>query len=216
MTTLCSLIRHGLTTWNLEKRLQGKQDIPLCEQGRAQVASWEPALGQEKIEHIVSSPLKRSWETATIIGRTLNIGVTIVPNLREQDFGRWQGMTLEQIIARFPGALAEEEKKGWQFCPPGGEARFQVAKRAITALEQIGRDFTGQSVLVVTHQSVIKALVYHLLNKKYLPQDPVLVRPCHLHRIQASSALELLTLNALDLMPEIMEKKPMGKKEIFP
>ena len=216
MTTCCSLIRHGLTTWNLERRLQGKQDIPLCEQGRAQVAAWETALGQEKIEHIVSSPLKRSRETAAIIGRFLNIGVTLMPNLREQDFGCWQGMTLRQIIARFPGALAEEEKKGWQFCPPGGEARFQVANRAITALEQIERDFTGQSVLVVTHQGVIKTLVYHLLNKKYLPQDPVLLRPCHLHRIQAAPALEQLTLNALDLMPEIMGKKPMEKKERFP
>jgi len=216
MTTRCSLIRHGLTTWNLEHRLQGKQDIPLCEQGRSQVAAWEPALGQEKFEHIVSSPLKRSRETATIIGRFLNVGVTLVPNLREQDFGRWQGMTLRQIMARFPGALAEEEKKGWQFCPPGGETRYQVANRAITALEQIGRDFTGQSVLVVTHQSVIKALVYRLLNKKYLPQDPVRLRPCHLHRIQAAPALELLTLNALDLRPESMEKKTMEKKEIFP
>jgi probable phosphoglycerate mutase len=216
MTTRYSLIRHGLTTWNLEHRLQGKQDIPLCAEGRAQVTSWEPALKQEKIEHIVSSPLKRSRETATIIGRFLNIGVTIEPNIREQDFGRWQAMTLGQITDRFPRALAEEEKKGWQFCPPGGEGRLQVLKRAITALEQIGRDFRGQSILVVTHQSIIKALVYHLLNKKYIPQDPVLLHPCYLHRIQAAPARARLTPNALALRAEIMGHTPKVKKEGCP
>ncbi len=210
MTTLCSLVRHGLTAWNFEKRLQGTADIPLCEQGRAQVVSWEPVLSQEKIEHIVSSPLKRSQETATLIGRFLNVGITLVPDLREQDFGSWQGMTLGQITARFPTALADQEKKGWQFCPPGGEARFRVAKRAVTALEQLGRDFKDQSLLVVTHQSVIKALVYHLLNKKFIPQDPVILHPCHLHRIKASPALDLLIPNALDLMPD------KGKKKVVP
>jgi len=202
MTTFCSLIRHGLTAWNLEKRLQGLADIPLCEQGRSQVASWEPALKQEKIEHIVSSPLKRSWETANIIGRYLDVTVTTMPDLREQDFGQWQGMTFGEITTRFPSALEEEEKKGWQFCPPGGEARHQVARRALNSLEQLGQNFKDQSILIVTHQSFIKTLVYHLLNKKFLPQDPVRLRRYHLHRIQAAPVPDLLALNALALMPK--------------
>lgn len=177
MTPRLGLIRHAPTQWNLDKRIQGRQDIPLCPWGRKLALAWAGQLSGLGIEGIVASPMKRARETGRILGRALNLDMVSLPGLAEQHFGTWEGKTLAEIRMADPGELHGQEQRGWNFTPNGGESRLQVLARALVAINAL----PVQKLLVITHYSVIKALIYHGLGLDYMPGKGVEIQPFHLH-----------------------------------
>lgn len=127
------LVRHGQTLWNIEARFQGQFDSPLTELGRAQALGVGRALAAEiglrsqPIRAYVS-PLGRTRATAALIGEALPMAITEDRRLMEVDFGEWEGLTREDILARF-GTDPQLRPVDWQFRAPGGETLDAVLAR---------------------------------------------------------------------------------------
>ena len=124
----------------------------------------------------------------------LRLPVTLDKRLREQHFGQWTGRLWRDVPA---DALRAAEAAGWGFFPPEGESREEVRLRAMHALTDAARANTGKTVLVVTHQGVIKAVLYHLLGRAYLPEEPRAFDPNRLQRLVCQDGV--LSVDALDV-----------------
>ena len=135
MTTLL-LVRHGETDWNADGRLQGQTDRPLSKFGRRQAQRLADELAAEQLVAIYSSDLARARETAEIVGTRVGLPVTFDPDLREKDWGTWEGLTaVERDRVEFAGESTEAHQD-----------------RILRALRRISDSHpAGGSVLVVTH-----------------------------------------------------------------
>jgi broad specificity phosphatase PhoE len=134
VTTLL-LVRHGETDWNADGRLQGQTDRPLNDFGRRQAQQLAADLEGEKLEAIYSSDLARARETAEIVGERLALTVVLDPDLREKDWGTWEGLT-----------AAERDRVEFV-----GESTRAHQERTLRALRRIAERHPGHDVLVVTH-----------------------------------------------------------------
>lgn len=142
MTTVL-LVRHGETDWNRDRRLQGQTDVPLNDAGRAQAAALARELAGTEVDAVYSSDLARSLETARAIAEPHGLEVVTRAALRERHFGSWEGLTDEEIRARFPEAATG----------PWGDAETheQLTERVLAALHEIAASHPGGVVVVVTH-----------------------------------------------------------------
>ena len=152
--------RHGETDWNRVGRWQGHADPPLNETGRRQAAGLADRLAGNGIVAVYSSDLARARETARAVAHRLGLGVVEDPALREIDVGSWSGLTRAQVAERFPEGYAR-----WLGGEIGhdGETREQLTERVLRAARAIAGRHTGETVLVVTHGGVIRALRRHAL-----------------------------------------------------
>lgn len=148
------LIRHGQTDWNAEGKIQGSTDIELNETGRQQAACLARGMEKRPVARIFSSPLKRALETAQAIGDSQNVAVEVLDELREVDFGAWEGLTWEEVKARYH----EEYTRWWEnpagVAPPGGETRKELKERAAQAVRRI-LDYGAGDVAVVLHGAIM-------------------------------------------------------------
>ena len=181
MTTYFCM-RHGLTDWNRESRIQGANDIPLCDEGREMARKWAETLDQGGLECILTSSLGRARETASIINERLGLPVFEDPRLGEQDWGEWTGLTKAEL-KEIRKQVRQQEFRGFDFQPKGGESRNEVLMRACDALIEFSLEHPESSVLVVTHNGVLKCLTYALSGLDFLPGDLVPFLPYRLHRI---------------------------------
>jgi broad specificity phosphatase PhoE len=152
------LARHGETDWNRVGRWQGHADPPLNVTGRRQAAALAARLAGDGITALYSSDLARARETAGTVALRLGLSVVEDPALREIDVGSWSGLTRAEVAERFPEGYARwlEGEIGHD-----GETREQLAARAVDATWTIARRHQGETVLVVTHGGVIRALRRH-------------------------------------------------------
>jgi probable phosphoglycerate mutase len=176
-------MRHGLTEWNSRKRIQGRTEIPLCDEGRDMAGKWAQSLSADLFDLILTSTLGRAVQTAEIINSRLNLPVHADPRLAEQDWGKWTGLTKAELKEQY-ALVKAQEKRGFAFTPPGGESRDSVLMRACDALMDFSHAHSGARVLVVTHQGVLKCLAYALSGLDYMPGDPLPIEPYRLHRIE--------------------------------
>jgi probable phosphoglycerate mutase len=90
--------------------------------------------------------------------------------------------------------------RGWKFCPPGGEDRLSVWHRSHSALLEAADRWCGDTILIVTHEGVIKSLIYHLAGRRFLPDEPALLKSYNLHwLIFSNNDLRIEAVNALAL-----------------
>ncbi len=161
-------VRHGLTAWNVQQRLQGRHDVPLNPEGRVQAVRSGVIL-QELFERdgrgpedftYVSSPLGRARETMELVRTTLGLPKTdygVDPRLAEIAFGEWEGLTYDDVIKRDGNVVAKREGDKWGFRPPGGESYAEVTARVGAWYDQLDRD-----AVVAAHGGTARALVAHL------------------------------------------------------
>lgn len=158
------MMRHGQTTYNAGRRMQGQLDTPLSEAGLAQAHAAADWLDGSDIVKIVSSDLSRARTTAEIIGQKLGLEVETDSRLRETHLGSWQGMTHAEVDEAFEGArVAWRHDPAWT--PPSGESRLDVAGRARPVVDKLMRttDWDDRAVLLVAHGGTIAALTADLL-----------------------------------------------------
>ncbi|SEB79676.1 histidine phosphatase family protein [Microbacterium hydrocarbonoxydans] len=189
--TLITLVRHGQTDWNLARRIQGSTDIPLNETGRADALTAAAALAGVTHHAIYSSPLLRASETAEIISAELGLGApVVVPDVREREFGEGEGMLVSEYM---------EAYGGWRAAVPGAETLEDVAERSLRALDAVARDSRrrstplAESVVVVAHGGVIRALIDHVSGGT-LPRSGDQIANGSAHRFEISQG----TLRLLD------------------
>jgi broad specificity phosphatase PhoE len=179
--TRFALLRHGKTEWNQKKRIQGQEDSPLASEGRNEAGQWGFILKDIRWDRILTSDLGRAMETATLINKTLKVPLVEDSRLREQDWGKWTGKTVAQLKEEDGSRLVEQIDAGWRFCPPGGEDRKSVLVRSREAIRTAAETWTGETILVVTHEGVIKCLIYQLTGRAFLPSEPSLIRENTIH-----------------------------------
>lgn len=163
-STITVLLRHGDTRLSPEHRFSGLRDIPLSANGtrQAKAAASRLATGTP-IDAVVSSPLQRAAATAAIAAGELGLTAVTDDDLRETDFGEWEGFTLAEIQQRWPAAVAAWRHNPQQ-APPGGESFADTAHRVHRACDRLLRDHGGQTVLVVSHITPIKILLCRALS----------------------------------------------------
>jgi broad specificity phosphatase PhoE len=161
-------VRHGLTEWNVQQRLQGRHDVPLNPEGRKQ-AMRSGAILQQLFDRdgrapddfvYVSSPLMRARETMELVRTTLGLPKSpyaVEPRLAEIAFGEWEGLTYDDVIKRDGDVVAKREGDKWGFRPPGGESYAEVTARVGAWYDQLDRD-----AVVAAHGGTARALVAHL------------------------------------------------------
>jgi probable phosphoglycerate mutase len=124
------IARHGETDWNVAGRWQGHTDVPLNATGRAQAVALAERLRSEGIAAVATSDLSRARHTAEIVAGALRVPLALVdPDLREQRFGRFEGLTPDECAERYPEDWARyvaDRHAG----PPGGETRVALRERA--------------------------------------------------------------------------------------
>ncbi|WP_460795306.1 histidine phosphatase family protein [Microbacterium sp. GXF0217] len=181
--TLITLVRHGQTDWNLDRRIQGSTDIPLNETGRGHAREAAAALATGTHHAIYASPLVRAHETARIIAGEIGLGEPeLVADLREREFGEAEGMLVADYIASYGD---------WHADVPGAESFDEVRDRALGALDLIARDSrrrsapVAESVIVVAHGGVIRALLDHASGGT-MPPVGVPLANGSVHRFEAS------------------------------
>ena len=146
---LILFIRHGRTDWNAARRIQGRTDIPLSPDGRAEQALRQ-VPSKFATAHCLSSPLVRARETAELLGWP---EPEIVPELIEMDFGDWEGHTHAELTGDDPEAMYAAESMGLDMRPPDGESPREVMERIMGLLSTRNEE----RIVAVTHKGVIRA-----------------------------------------------------------
>ena len=161
------LIRHGETDWNIEKRIQGRTDIPLNENGRAQADALAEILSQRPapISALYTSPLPRASQTAFAIRNRLALSCQSVEDLREIGFGLWEGLRWDEVKTRYPKEFEIWYENRRDTRPPDGESYLDLLKRLVPALKNIIKNHTNDGdIIIVTHSACIMSLLSLLNN----------------------------------------------------
>ena len=157
------LIRHAETDWNRERRYQGYRDTALSETGRAQAEAAGRLLAAERFEAVWSSPLKRARETAAAIAAPQGLAVRVEEAFGEMRFGEWEGLTVDEVIARFPTLYRAWLETPHLVAPPGAETLGEVRARALKGLETLRAAHDGRTVCLVTHGVTSRILILEAL-----------------------------------------------------
>jgi broad specificity phosphatase PhoE len=164
------MLRHGQTEYNAGSRMQGQLDTELSDLGRAQAVAVAEVLAKRQPLMIVSSDLRRAYDTAVVLAERTGLPIRVDPRLRETHLGDWQGLTHQQVDAAAPGA-----RQAWRddatWAPPGGESRVDVAARSVPVIAELvagqpewGADEPDRPIVVVAHGGLIAALTAALLD----------------------------------------------------
>ncbi|EOM76421.1 histidine phosphatase family protein [Rhodococcus rhodnii] len=174
------LLRHGQTEYNAGNRMQGQLDTDLSAKGRDQAKAAGEAMAARAPLAIVSSDLRRAYDTAVAVADAVGLPVETDERLRETHLGDWQDLTHTDVDARWPGARIAWRADA-EAAPPGGESRLDAARRSRAVVDDQLASRTqwgagerpGAPLLLVAHGGVIAALTASLLD---LPVDrwPVL------------------------------------------
>jgi probable phosphoglycerate mutase len=157
------LARHGETAWTRDDRFCGSSDIALSPTGMEQAERLARALRDAPISAVYASPLGRTIATAIPAAAARGLSPQLVPDLRELDFGAWEGRARAEV--------ERDDAARWQswiddpatVAPEGGETGETVARRATPALLRLAADHPGETLLVLAHKTVNRLIICHLL-----------------------------------------------------
>jgi len=169
MATTLYLIRHGETIDSDERRYKGRMDVPLSEKGMEQMRHVARFISQDYPARfgisVYTSDLIRAVRSAEIIADAFGLKPVIVPELRERDFGEWEGMRFDDIEKRWRGAFRAWADNPLRFAPPGGETTLEVRDRVVRSIRMImdsAGDVTG-GIIIIAHGGVNRIILCHML-----------------------------------------------------
>ncbi|NLG05787.1 MAG: histidine phosphatase family protein [Clostridia bacterium] len=159
---LC-FVRHGETDWNVDKKIQGQQDISLNGIGRKQAHELGVKIQQAGFHFagIYTSPQLRAKETADILSELLEIPATVMDGLKELSLGSWEGMSWSQVKEQKQDEFSQWDHNRRYAKIPGGESYQLVLERTLHAIRQI-MEQENEDVLIVSHSGVIMTLLSYV------------------------------------------------------
>jgi alpha-ribazole phosphatase/probable phosphoglycerate mutase len=176
------LLRHGKTVGGDERRYKGRMDVPLSDEGVVQMeraagfvnrhsvlASAPPGVqsgrgsGNAGLEVICCSKLMRAIKSAETLARPLGLVPVQVESLGERDFGRWEGMTFDEIRMAYPGEFEAWAKDPLRFSPVGGESTQAVYERVMPVFTELVERFKDRTYAVVAHGGVNRVILCGVL-----------------------------------------------------
>jgi broad specificity phosphatase PhoE len=197
LATKVLLVRHGHVPGISPERFRGRADIELTDRGVAEAHKtadsisrfWQPAA-------VYTSPMKRCIDTSTAIAKKCEVGVEILPALIDLNYGEWQWQTHEAIAA-----LSPELYHRWRTTPhlmrfPKGESLQELVARAADALRFVIEQHPGETVVLVTRESVNRALLLQVLEQPLSAYWRLAQDPCTINEIAvASDRVEVIRVN---------------------
>ena len=157
------VLRHGRTAWNVERRFQGRMDLPLDDVGCAQADAAADQLTRLDPSIVLTSDATRAHQTAEPLTARTGVHAVLEPRLREADLGSWEGLTRDEVRQRFPGEY-DDWRRGVDISRGGGEKYVEVADRALPAVEDaLERLDPGGTLIVITHGGTARAVIGRLL-----------------------------------------------------
>jgi probable phosphoglycerate mutase len=166
MATTFLLIRHASHDY-LGRAIAGwLAGVHINAQGREEALRLAEGLAGERIEALYSSPLDRTMDTAEILAHRLGLHIHMEEGFGEVRFGEWTGAAFDDLAKDPRWEAYNRFRSGTR--PPGGELLLEVQERAIRAMERIREDHPGETVAVVSHGDVIKAVAMYYLG---MPMD---------------------------------------------
>lgn len=157
------LIRHGETVWNHSGKYQGVTDVPLSERGHRQAACLVDYFADIPLDAVYASDLQRARDTAEPLAASKDLPIRFRSELREIHFGQWEGLTYEEITARWPGSIEHMYSNVSTVRIEGGESFGDLQSRAEQVLAEIAEREEGKSVAVVCHGGTIRCIICSLL-----------------------------------------------------
>lgn len=171
MLTKLYLIRHGETEGAETKRYKGHIDVPLSENGKEQIKrlskyiyqNTEHRLQNTDLKAIYCSDLSRAVKSAEIIGEPFGLKPVIVDDLKERNFGKWEGMSFDEIEEKYPDDFKAWADNPLKFSPMEGESTINARDRAMPAFSKIVNKHTGDNIAIVSHGGIIRIILCELL-----------------------------------------------------
>lgn len=209
MKTQVLLVRHGETEWNVSGKFQGCTDINLSEEGILQAHYVKERL-QGDFDCIYVSPLKRALKTAEIITENTEMTPIISKEIREINFGEWEGLTLNQIETSY-----KKEFKIWRNDEingnlVGGDLSIKIASiRAIKEILRIVKENTGKRIIIVAHGGIIKACLIGIFDWKMTMYHKMILGNTSVSKLVFDEELNpmLIFFNDLSHLPYVYKSK---------
>jgi probable phosphoglycerate mutase len=157
------LIRHGQTTWNVQKRTQGRLDSPLTDAGKAQADTTGQLLKRiAQVDAIIASPSGRARATAEIVNGYLRAPLSFDAVLMERDWGEWTGLTIDEIESKYRVSWKARERDSVGHRPPGGENFEDMISRVQSFLDSLF-ELNIRQIALVTHSALSRAILTHFM-----------------------------------------------------
>lgn len=153
------MLRHGETDWNLAGKIQGGTDTVLNENGKRQAIACRSYFQDKKCQAIFSSTLQRAQQTATIMNETLRLPLILIDEFKERNFGKAEGLTLEERLKLYPSK---------QY--PNQESMESLCQRLAKGLHKIQQGYPHDEVILVTHGAVIHT-IFDMVEKMAVFQE---------------------------------------------
>lgn len=187
------LVRHGQSTWNDERRIQGQLDPPLSKLGHEQARRLAARLAGATLAGFYCSDLQRARATAGEIARSLRREPVEIPGLREVALGEWEGLTSAEIAQRYP-VLWERwrERPSWDIVP-GAEGAAAFERRVRSTLAELAARHPAGDVLVVTHGGVIQVALAEVVDGAGDGLFPFLIDNCSISTILRGPRRSVIT-----------------------
>lgn len=193
------LIRHGQTQWNIDGKIQGTTDVPLNDTGLWQARLLAGAMVKHPVAALFSSPLKRAYQTAEVVALAQSLPVYPVEELKEVDFGLWEGLTWEEIDRQYHEDFVKWDGSPADHTPTGGESRENCRSRCKAAVERIlaEADEAGGDAAIVAHGGILVFVVDYLLRNQKEKKE-IIVKNASITTVEYDRAKELGTLLRLN------------------
>lgn len=162
---LILLVRHGQTDENVNGRISGQGPAPLNGRGQEQAKLAGQVLASLNVTRLISSPVVRALQTATILAEHLHVGMEQEPDLREVGYGDWEGQTFQAVRGDNAFKLVMNDPINAVF--PNGESLVSVQQRGVRVVETIRQGAAKDVVVLVSHGDVIRMLVAHYLGMTF-------------------------------------------------
>lgn len=183
------LARHGATELNSARMFVGQRDAELSVLGQSQVKKLSERLAAEKLDVIYSSDLKRAMVTAQTIAAKHKMEIIKCPELREVNYGKFEGLTFEQITQLYPELAGLFSNWDLKLKFPDGESVEELKQRVNKFLKRLKDLDQEQTILIVAHGGPLRLIICSLLG----------IEPKHWRQIH----LDLASLSIVNIYPEV-------------
>ncbi|SHH50023.1 histidine phosphatase family protein [Tepidibacter thalassicus] len=157
------IVRHGQTEWNIQGKTQGHGNSSLTEKGKEETKKLAIKLSKYNIDYIYSSDLGRTMETSNIISSVLQKEVIYDKNLREINFGKWEGLTIDEIKNQYSDIYKIWRNEPHNALIPDAENLISLKERLLKCINSLNKKHRNSNILLVSHGMSIKVLLLSLL-----------------------------------------------------
>jgi probable phosphoglycerate mutase len=157
------LIRPGATEYDQQGRVQGTLDIPLCEDGRQEVAGLVAELRDQPISAVYASPCQSAAQTAEALAGMFELKFKTLDKLQNLDQGLWQGMLVDEVKTKQPKVYRQWQDQPEMVCPPQGETLSAAKQRVQAALARLLKKHKSGELLAIVAPEPLASVIRNVL-----------------------------------------------------